>query len=215
MDTVSKRCDSAVSSQTKSKKIKKPLDKSASRCYNKDTRTENNSCLELSGGCQAGMTTIRPNQAKQKKVQKVLDKPHRVCYNKDTNKTNKRKNEVGTMTNTSKKMTKREMFEQIKANYALTADEVAFIDHELELLAKKNSTDKKPTATQLANEGIKTAILNHMEVGKGYTITDFIKSVAECSELSTPKVSALVKQLKDDGVIERYEEKRKAYFRLV
>ena len=119
------------------------------------------------------------------------------------------------MTNTSKKMTKREMFEQIKANYALTADEVAFIDHELELLSKKNSTDKKPTATQLANEGIKTAILNHMEVGKGYTITDFIKSVVECAELSTPKVSALVKQLKDDGVIERYEEKRKAYFRLV
>ena len=150
-----------------------------------------------------------------KKIQKVLDKPHRVCYNKDTNKTNQRKNEVDTMTNTSKKMTKREMFEQIKANYALTADEVAFIDHELELLSKKNSTDKKPTATQLANEGIKTAILNHMEVGKGYTITDFIKSVAECAELSTPKVSALVKQLKDDGIIERYEEKRKAYFRLV
>ena len=153
--------------------------------------------------------------SKAKKFKKVLDKPHRVCYNKDTNKTNQRKNEVDTMTNTSKKMTKREMFEQIKANYALTADEVAFIDHELELLSKKNSTDKKPTATQLANEGIKTAILNHMEVGKGYTITDFIKSVVECAELSTPKVSALVKQLKDDGVIERYEEKRKAYFRLV
>ena len=44
---------------------------------------------------------------------------------------------------TNKKMTKREMFEQIKANYQLTEAERAFIDHELELLAKKNSAEKK------------------------------------------------------------------------
>ena len=36
----------------------------------------------------------------------------------------------------AKKMTKREMFEMIKANHNLSADEIAFIDHELELLAK-------------------------------------------------------------------------------
>ena len=113
----------------------------------------------------------------------------------------------------TKKMTKAQMFAQILANYSLTEDEVAFIQHEMALLAKKNSADKKPTASQLANEGLKSAILDFMEDGKGYTITDFIKSVPECSELSTPKVSALVKQLKDDGLVERYEEKRKAYFR--
>ena len=66
----------------------------------------------------------------------------------------------------AKKMTKREMFEQIKANYSLTNEEVAFIDHELELLAKKNSAEKKPTAVQVANEGIKQSIVDGMEVGK-------------------------------------------------
>ena len=70
----------------------------------------------------------------------------------------------------AKKMTKREMFEMIKANHNLSADEIAFIDHELELLAKKNSAEKKPTAVQVANEGIKADILNGMEIGNKFTI---------------------------------------------
>ena len=115
------------------------------------------------------------------------------------------------MANT-KKMTKREMFEQIKANYELTAEEVAFIDHELELLAKKNSAEKKPTAVQVANEGIKDAIVEGLEVGKKYTITDLMKSVPACADLSNQRVSALVRQLVTDGVVVRTEEKRKAYF---
>ena len=115
------------------------------------------------------------------------------------------------MANT-KKMTKREMFAQIKANYNLNADEIAFIDHELELLAKKNSAEKKPTAVQVANEGIKAEILEGMEVGKKYTITDLMKSVPACAELSNQRVSALVRQLVTDGSVERTEEKRKAYF---
>ncbi len=112
----------------------------------------------------------------------------------------------------AKKMTKREMFEQIKANYSLTQAEVDFIDHELELLAKKNSGEKKPTATQTANVGIKSAILAGMEVGKKYTITDLMKSIPEIAELSNQRVSALVRQLIDSGEVERTEEKRKAYF---
>lgn len=112
----------------------------------------------------------------------------------------------------NKKMTKREMFEQIKANYSLTKEEVEFIDHELELLTKKNSAEKKPTAVQVANEGIKTAIVNGMEVGKKYTITDLMKTIPECAELSNQRVSALVRQLVTDGSVERTEEKRKAYF---
>ena len=111
-----------------------------------------------------------------------------------------------------KKMTKREMFEQIKANYSLTQAEIDFIDHELELLAKKNSGEKKPTATQTANVGIKSAILAGMEVGKKYTITDLMKSIPEIAELSNQRVSALVRQLIDSGEVERTEEKRKAYF---
>ena len=115
----------------------------------------------------------------------------------------------------AKKMTKREMFEMITANHNLSTDEIAFIDHELELLAKKNSAEKKPTAVQVANEGIKADILNGMEIGKKYTITDLMKEIPACAELSNQRVSALVRQLVTDGAVERTEEKRKAYFRKI
>lgn len=79
-------------------------------------------------------------------------------------------------------------------------------------VAKKNSAERKPTATQKANEGYKTAILEFMEVGKKYTITDLMKEVVELADLSNQRVSALVRQLKEEGLVERTEEKRKAYF---
>ena len=117
---------------------------------------------------------------------------------------------------TDKKMTKREMFLQIKANYNLTDAEVAFIDHELELLAKKNASEKKPTAQQVANEGLKQAIVDMLtENGGLMTVTDVQKSCDELAELSNQRVSALLRQLKDDGKVERVEDKRKAYFKAV
>ena len=121
------------------------------------------------------------------------------------------------MANT-KKMTKKDYFAIIKANYpvdAPTYDEVmAFIDHEVELLNKKNSADKKPTAQQVANEGVKVAIVKGMEPGKLYTVTDILKSVPECADMTNQRVSALLRQMIGSEV-ERIEEKRKAYFRVI
>ena len=117
------------------------------------------------------------------------------------------------MTNT-KKMTKADFFKQMLANSNLTEDEQNFINHELELLAKKNSAEKKPTAVQVANDGIKTDILEGMVEGTLYTITDLIKTIPALADLTNQRVSALVRQLIADGKVERIEEKRKAYFRL-
>lgn len=79
-------------------------------------------------------------------------------------------------------------------------------------VAKKNSAERKPTVTQKANEGYKEAILAYMETGKKYTITELMKGVVELADLSNQRVSALVRQLKEDGLVLREEEKRKAYF---
>ena len=81
-----------------------------------------------------------------------------------------------------------------------------------ESISKKNSAERKPTATQKANEEYKKAILSFMEVGKKYTISELMKEVVEIADLSNQRVSALVRQLKDAGLVERTEEKRKAYF---
>lgn len=117
---------------------------------------------------------------------------------------------------TIKKMTKAQMFAQIKANYPLTPAEVEFIDHELELLAKKNSAEKKPTAQQVANAGVAEAIVAHMqaEPTRLFSITELIKEVPACADLTNQRVSAIVRGLIGTSV-ERIEEKRKAYFRAI
>ena len=112
----------------------------------------------------------------------------------------------------NKKMTKKEMFAQIKANYNLTDAEIAFINREIELLEKKNGGIKKPTKQQEINNGLKEVILDHMEYGEKYTITDLMKQVPELAELSNQRVSAIVRGLKESGLVDRVEEKRKAYF---
>jgi len=94
----------------------------------------------------------------------------------------------------------------------LPADVAEKLQKMKEQVEKKNSAERKPTATQTANEGFKEAILNAMESGKGYTVTDLLKEVAEISELSNQRVSAIVRQMKDAGLLTREEIKRKAYF---
>ena len=114
-----------------------------------------------------------------------------------------------------KKMTKREKFEMLKALSEVQANPMLteFIEHELELLAKKNASEKKPTAQQMANEGLKEVILDALTVNGGLmTMTDIQKSAEELAELSNQRISALVRQMVGISV-ERVEDKRKAYFK--
>ena len=113
-----------------------------------------------------------------------------------------------------KKMTKVEMFKSLLENYDLTDKEIEFINHEIELLEKKNAADKKPTAQQVANKSTQDAIYEGMESGKLYTITDLIKSIPECADMTNQRVSALVRQMIGEKV-ERIEDKRKAYFKKI
>ena len=117
------------------------------------------------------------------------------------------------MANT-KKMTKRDYFNAILSKYPLTDAEKDFVKHELELLEKKNSAEKKPTAQQVANDGIKSAILAGMTPNRLYTITEIQKEIPECAELSNQRVSALIRQMVGNEIV-RTEDKRKAYFSIV
>ena len=117
----------------------------------------------------------------------------------------------------NKKPTKRENFTEIKDFLIANGKEelAKVMEHELELLAKKNSADKKPTAVQVANEGIKEVVINTLKKsGIKMTISEMQKANAELGELSNQRISALVRQLMADGVVVREEDKRKAYFSL-
>ena len=120
---------------------------------------------------------------------------------------------------TEKKITKRESFTEIKGILLANGYErlAGVMEHELELLAKKNASGNgKLTAAQIANNGIKEEILECMakEPNRMFTISEMQKVFPCCADLSNQRVSALVRQLVADGKIERFEEKRKAVFRI-
>ncbi len=108
------------------------------------------------------------------------------------------------------KMTKRDYFNRI-LSYANEEDK-AFLEHELELLAKKNSGERKPTATQKENENTKALIVEVLSNGSAMTIGEICKANETLSSFSSQKISALVRQLVLDGTVTREEIKRKAYF---
>ena len=113
------------------------------------------------------------------------------------------------------KVTKAQMFAMIKEVEGVKENDemVAFIDHELELLAKK-SANKKPTKTQEENEGIKAEILNVL-TDEGVTVSDLQSKSDVLSGLSNQRVSALLRQLIADGKVAKNVDKKKSYFSLV
>ena len=116
---------------------------------------------------------------------------------------------------TTKKPTKRDRFNALLSipTVAANSELVAFIEHELELLDRKNSVEKKPTAKQIENEGIKEVILSVlMNADAPMTISDIIKAHADLADMSTQKISPLTRQLCDEGKVIRNEDKRKALF---
>lgn len=114
---------------------------------------------------------------------------------------------------TNKKTTKREYYEIIKSKLADNAEIVAFCDHEIELLDNRNSAERKPTATQTANENHKNAIVAYLaDVAVAKTVTDLIKEVDGFADFSNQKVSALCNALAKDGKIQRAVVGRKTYF---
>lgn len=90
---------------------------------------------------------------------------------------------------------------------------IAFYEHELELLLKKNASGSdKPTANQRANEEIKNEILDFMVDGVRYTMSEILKLVPSLEGATASKANAMLTQLKNAGSITRLEKKRKAYF---
>ena len=109
------------------------------------------------------------------------------------------------------KMTNVKALAYVLENYELTTEVKEKLEKMKIQFEKKNSAEKKPTATQIANEGIKNIILETLSE-KSMTITEMQKANSELAELSNQKISALLKQMTENGSVKREEIKRKAYF---
>ena len=118
----------------------------------------------------------------------------------------------------TKKMTKVEMFNEIK-KVLTDSEHIAFIDHEIELVTKKNASKSSSlTPRQKENAGVADEILASMESGKYYTVAEIMK-VVPCiaekgiEEYSPQRVTAIVSKLVRENRLFRTEEKGKALFR--
>lgn len=83
-------------------------------------------------------------------------------------------------------------------------------------IAKKNSAERKPTAKQRANADIKTAIADWMVEGRVYTSAEVAKECPACvdGEISANRVSALLPQMVEAGILVKTVEKRKNFYSL-
>lgn len=80
---------------------------------------------------------------------------------------------------------------------------------------KSSGGERKPTARQIENDGIKAQVLEILGSATDLmTITDIIKAVG-IEEMSNQRMSAIVRQMYlTDGTVVRVEDKRKAYFKI-
>ena len=114
------------------------------------------------------------------------------------------------------RMTRVEMFNAIKARVADNAEMVAFLDHQIELISKK-SENKKMTKTQEENEVLKSVILEVLDTD-GMTVSELQtkdERISVSAGISNQRVSALLRQLKLDGKVDKHVEGKKTLYFLV
>ena len=116
-------------------------------------------------------------------------------------------------------MTKREMYVALLAMDSVKAVPkiVEGIQHEIDLLNKKASAERKPTKVQQENENLKIAITEYLrECGSAKAVKELLVEVPELAGLSTSKVASLVTALwnKGEGVLNRETVKKVNYYTL-
>lgn len=124
----------------------------------------------------------------------------------------------------NKKMTKKEYFAQIREIVVDNEELVAFIDHEIELLTRKNSS-KGASKTQVENESIKNMLVEELaKIGRPVTITELMNEsevvathkTNEGKNLTNQKISSLLNAMsKAQDRVVRTEDKKKVYFSLI
>ncbi len=107
-------------------------------------------------------------------------------------------------------MTKREFLKAIISNDELDVNLIAFAENELEKLDKRNTMrSSKPSKTQLENESIKNEILEVIKNTNEKITASGIQATltANGKDFTTQKISALCRQLAEEGKIEKTEIK--------
>ena len=110
-------------------------------------------------------------------------------------------------------MTKREMFTEIRNIVADNEEMVAFIDHEIELLERKSNSPKKPTKTQVENDGFKAEIVAYLtEVDTPKTIKELQAGIPSIGGLTNQRITHMLTDLVKAGTLTKEYVKKTPYY---
>lgn len=113
-----------------------------------------------------------------------------------------------------KKVTKKEMFGRLieLAQENERTDLVEFCEREIDLLNKKASASGQ-SKTQAENEKIKVVIAEELtRIARAVTISELIKESENLGQYSNQKLSALLKQMVESGIVTKIVDKKKSLF---
>lgn len=109
--------------------------------------------------------------------------------------------------------TKREMYTAIRAIVADNEEMVAFIDHEIELLNRKSASPKKPTKTQIENEGYKADIVAYLtSVDAPKTIKEMQADIMSLAGLTNQRITHMLTDLVKSETVRKDYVKKVPYF---
>lgn len=113
------------------------------------------------------------------------------------------------------KMTNKVAIEYVLTNCEIP-DEVRGKLENMKASLEKKSANRKPTATQVANESLKDKILEILVSNDTpMTVTEIMKSSADFDGLSNQKITSLVTQLKNSGLVEKIVDGKKSTFKAI
>lgn len=111
------------------------------------------------------------------------------------------------------KMTKKEMFMEIRNAVLSNEEMVTFIDHEIELLERKANSPRKPTKTQIENNNFKALVIEYLiSADAPKNLTDIKNNIEPLQELTVNRIARLCNDLVNAGRLNKEYIKKTPFY---
>ena len=120
--------------------------------------------------------------------------------------------EIDTMA--TNKMTNKGALQFVLDTYDVPAEVAEKLKSMVTQLEKKSGAERKPTARQVENTKVKEKIASQMEPNVLYTVGEMLKKFDTTEDMTSQRLTALLCQMEDDGLVEKTKDKGKSLFSL-
>jgi hypothetical protein len=120
--------------------------------------------------------------------------------------------EIDTMA--TNKMTNKGALQFVLDTYDVPAEVAEKLKSMVTQLEKKSGAERKPTARQVENTKVKEKIASQMEPNVLYTVGEMLKKFETTEDMTSQRLTALLTQMAEDGLVEKTKDKGKSLFSL-